>query len=402
MTFKQALDYVFCQCGNKKNNLSTVKKTALKMGILPLNYPAVHIAGTNGKGTTAVLLAEILKQSDIKTGLFISPHLKTPLERIQINGKNISSFQFAQAVQKVKNTQDAKLNFFEILTLAALFIFKKNKVQAAIFECGLGGLLDSTNVINPALSIITSVDIDHCSILGNTLNDIAFQKAGIIKHCVPLLAGNLKKEALNVIKAKVKAENTKILPLGSISCFKQDIDKTSSSFVWNRKSFTTNFLSKAQNYNIILAVKAALFMGADIKICQKICSCFKMPCRFEIIPLCNNRFMIKDGAHNLVALKDFLKSYKKSKFYNPDNTLVFAASKGHNFKELCNIVKHYFKNIVLVCPNVTRNVSVKELIPLFKNRKVSVLRDISSFSYKDYQNNIIVCGSFYLAGLSLE
>lgn len=402
MTFKQALDYVFCQCGNKKNNLSTVKKTALKMGLLPLEYPALHIAGTNGKGTTAALLAEILKQSGIKTGLFTSPHLKTPLERIQINGKNISAFQFAQAVREVKKAQNAKLNFFEILTLAALFIFKKNKVRAAVFECGLGGLLDSTNIINPALSIITSVDFDHCAILGSTLSDIAFQKAGIIKHCAPVLAGKLKKEALNVIKAKAKAEKTKILPLGSITCFKQDFDNISSSFVWNKKSFTTNFLSKAQNYNIILAVKAALFLGADIETCQKICSYFKMPCRFEIISLCNNRFMIKDGAHNPAALKDFLKNYKKSKFYKPDNTLVFAASKGHNFKQLANIAKGYFKNIVLVCLDSSRNIAPEELLPLFKDKKVSVLRDVSVFSYKDYQNNIIVCGSFYLAGLSLS
>ena len=401
MSFKQTLEYVFCQCGNKKNNLSTVKETALKMGLLPVGYPAVHITGTNGKGTAATLLAEMLRQNGIKTGLFISPHLKTPLERIQINGKNISAGQFVCAVKAVKEAQNGTLNFFEILTLAALYIFKKNKVRAAVFECGLGGLLDATNIINPALSIITSVDLDHCSILGTTLKQIAEQKAGIIKASAPVLAGKVKKEVLDVIKAKAIAEKTKILPLGAITCFKQDFNKISASFVWNKKVFKTNFISKLQNYNVVLALKAALFLGADIEICQKVCRSFKMPYRFEVAVLDKTRFMLKDGAHNPAALKDFLQNYKKSKFYNPDNTLVFAASKGHNFKELCNLVKPYFKNIVLTCPNTLRNIAQEEMLPLFKHKKVSILRDISAFSCKNYQNNIIVCGSFYLADLPL-
>ena len=270
---------------------------------------------------------------------------------------------------------------------------------AAVFECGLGGLLDATNIINPVLSVITCVDLDHCSILGTTLKKIAFQKAGIIKSCTPVLAGKAKKEVLSIIKTKAKTEKTKILPLGNISCFKQDFEKISANFVWNKKVFKTNLLSKAQNQNAVLAVKAALFLGADIKTCQKVCRNFKMTGRFEVISLGKSRFMVKDGAHNPAALKDFLNNYKKSKFYNPDNTLVFAASKGHNFKEMCLIVRRYFNNIVLACPDALRNIAAEEMLVFFKDKKVSVLRDISSFSYKNYQNNIIVCGSFYLADL---
>lgn len=402
MTYKQAVDYVFRTCGNKKNNLQTVKAIALKAGLLPLDYPAVHIAGTNGKGTTAALLAAILTQSGIKTGLFTSPHLKTPLERIKINGKNISKQAFTAAVDFVKKIQTAPLNFFEILTLAALYIFKKNGVKAGVFECGIGGLLDTTNIINPALSIITSVDLDHCSLLGNTLKQIAAQKAGIIKSGIPVLTGRLKKTAADIVKAKIKRQKTVLLKGTKPINLKQDFKNMSSSFVLDNRQFKTNFTGLAQNGNTALAIKAAQFLGADVKTCQKVCRSFKMPCRFEVLSLGKNRFMIKDGAHNPAALKEFLVNYRKSKFYKKDNTLLFATSKSHNFKELCRIASRYFENIVLTCPEPLRNTPVQEMQPLFKGKKVSVLRDISGFSYKNYKNNIIVCGSFYLAALPLS
>ena len=402
MTYKQAVDYVFRTCGNKKNNLQTVKAIALKAGLLPLEYPAVHIAGTNGKGTTAALLAAILTQSGIKTGLFTSPHLKTPLERIKINGKNISKQSFSAAVNFVKKIQTEPLNFFETLTLAALYIFKKNGVKAAVFECGIGGLLDTTNIINPALSIITSVDLDHCSLLGDTLQQIAAQKAGIIKSGVPVLTGRLKKVAADIVKIKVKQQKTVLLKGVKPSDLKQNFNNISSSFVLDNKKFKTNFIGLAQNQNAALAIKAAQFLGADAKTCQKVCRSFKIPCRFEVLSAGKNRFVIKDGAHNPAALKEFLANYRKSKFCKKGNTLLFATSKSHNVKELCRIAAKYFDDIVLACPDPLRNTPVQEMLPLFNGKKVSVLRGISEFSYKDYKHNIIVCGSFYLAALPLS
>lgn len=396
MTFEDCLNSLFSARG--KSSLQNVQNTALKMNLLPLKFKAVHITGTNGKGTAVGLLAEILSKSGFKTGLFTSPHLKSPLERIKIDGAEIAEASFIKAVSSVRENQTAELNFFEVLTLASIYYFTEKKVDFAVFECGIGGLLDSTNIITPELSVITSVSLDHCSMLGSGIAEIAVQKSGIIKPVVPVLCGLLPSEAYQIAEMTAERLKSALVKVEKIKNLTHDFYNLKSRFSFENYSFVTNLMGAAQNQNAALAVKAALILGIDIKTCQKACAGFTLPCRFEVVKLKNGKYFIKDGAHNPAAFKELIKTYKQSPFSGPADTLVLAASKGHDYKSLCELAESNFKNIILACPDKERNIAPEILLNCFnKNVKISVLRDISGFNPQSCVGNVLAAGSFYLA-----
>ena len=157
------------------------------------NFKSIHIAGTNGKGSVSHMLAAVLQESGYKTGLYTSPHLKDFRERIRVNGKKISKKYVCDFTEKYKNDfNKIKPSFFEMTVGLAFDYFRKQKVDVAVIETGLGGRLDSTNIITPILSIITNIGWDHANLLGNTLQKIAAEKAGIIKEDVPVVIGEKK------------------------------------------------------------------------------------------------------------------------------------------------------------------------------------------------------------------
>ncbi|NBU36362.1 MAG: bifunctional folylpolyglutamate synthase/dihydrofolate synthase, partial [Bacteroidetes bacterium] len=171
--------------------------TGLKMGIN--KFPTIHIAGTNGKGSTAHLIAAMLTAQGYKTGLYISPHYIDFRERIRINGELVSRHFVIAFTEKVKHLLDEiKPSFFEITWVMALAWFEKSKVDVAVIETGLGGRLDSTNIITPLLSVITNIGMDHTAFLGDTLPKIAAEKAGIIKAGVPVVIGEMQEETTPV------------------------------------------------------------------------------------------------------------------------------------------------------------------------------------------------------------
>lgn len=190
-----------------------------------LDYPTIHIAGTNGKGTVAHLLASVLQEVGYKVGLFTSPHFVSFTERIKVNGVSVEESRVVQFVESNKpENLPISPSFFEYTTAMAFQTFKEVKVDIAIIETGLGGRLDSTNVINPLLSIITSIGLDHEHLLGNTLTAIAKEKAGIIKPLKPVVVGALKEEALAAITAIAKQQK---------SLLKAYSGKSESTFDWN-------------------------------------------------------------------------------------------------------------------------------------------------------------------------
>ena len=174
------------------------------------NTRCIHIAGTNGKGSTAHMLASILQEAGYKTGLYTSPHIKDFGERIRINGKMISQEFVSEFVERIKPAiAEIQPSFFELTVAMALEYFKQNQVSVAVIETGLGGRLDSTNIITPVLSVITNVGLDHTDLLGKTLHAIAGEKAGIIKQGIPVVVGEVTDETLPVFaetSAKMQSE----------------------------------------------------------------------------------------------------------------------------------------------------------------------------------------------------
>ena len=198
MTYQETIDYLYAQLPMFSRIGAAAYKEDLHNTIALCNaidnpqtkFKSVHIAGTNGKGSTSHMLAAILQQAGYKTGLYTSPHLKDFRERIKINGEMIAQdfvIDFVQRTQQI--AQQIEPSFFELTMTMAFDYFAQQQVDIAIIETGLGGRLDSTNIITPFLSIITNIGYDHMNILGDTLEKIAAEKAGIIKSNIPVIIG---------------------------------------------------------------------------------------------------------------------------------------------------------------------------------------------------------------------
>jgi dihydrofolate synthase/folylpolyglutamate synthase len=200
--YKNTLNFLFgLQKFGMKFGLENIKHLLDFLENPETNYPTVHIAGTNGKGSTAAMIASILTASGYKTGLYTSPHLIDFTERIRIDGKPISSKEVVIYGKKLKSQiQKSKATFFEATTAIAFQYFSDKNVDVALIETGLGGRLDATNVIKPELSIITTIGMDHSEQLGNTIQSIASEKAGIIKSRTPCITSVKNASALKIIK----------------------------------------------------------------------------------------------------------------------------------------------------------------------------------------------------------
>ena len=216
--YSQTVEWMFQQLpmyqhmGNSafKKDLTNIVLFSRVLGNPQNNFKSIHVAGTNGKGSTSHMLASILQEANYKVGLYTSPHLKDFRERIKINGTEIPEVEVIDFISRNKGfLEENKLSFFEMTVGMALDYFSKQKVDIAIIEVGLGGRLDSTNIITPVLSVITNIGLDHTQMLGNTLEEIAFEKAGIIKPGIPVIIGETQPETIPVfaeVAAKMDAE----------------------------------------------------------------------------------------------------------------------------------------------------------------------------------------------------
>lgn len=219
MNYTETLDYLY----NKLPMFSRIGEAAIKKDLTntialceflenpQTKFKTIHIAGTNGKGSVAHILASVLQQAGYKTGLYTSPHLKDFRERIKINGKPCKEKFVIKFTEKINpRIEEIQPSFFEITVAMAFDYFAKKKVDIAIIETGLGGRLDSTNVITPILSVITNISYDHQNLLGNTLAEIASEKAGIIKPNIPVIIGRKKEETNEVFIKKAKDSTAEI------------------------------------------------------------------------------------------------------------------------------------------------------------------------------------------------
>lgn len=231
--YQEAVDWLFVQAPNYqidgekayKPGLENITRLCSFFGNPQEKIKCIHIGGTNGKGSTSNMLASVLQDAGYKIGLYNSPHLIDFTERIKINGENCDKEFVFRFIQKLKTLpEDILPSFFEFTTIMAFEYFYQKKVDFAIIEVGLGGRLDSTNIIKPLVSAITNVQLDHQNILGNTIEEIAFEKAGIIKPNVPVIFGGDDEVVKNMIKLKAEKENTEFIDATQIqSDLKSDL-----------------------------------------------------------------------------------------------------------------------------------------------------------------------------------
>jgi dihydrofolate synthase/folylpolyglutamate synthase len=311
MKYQEVLQWMFAQLpmfqrvGESafKKDLTNTLAFSKELGFPETKFKSIHVGGTNGKGSTSHMLASILQEAGYKVGLYTSPHLKSFTERIRINGKEISKRKVTAFINKNKDfLETQQLSFFEMTVGMAFDYFANEKVDIAIIEVGLGGRLDSTNIITPLVSVITNIGYDHMQFLGETLPEIAGEKAGIIKEQIPVIIGEYQEEVAQVFLSKAATMNTTIN-------FASD-DNT---------DYTSDLLGDYQKSNTKTAVTAIKklqgFYITDKNIkdgLQNVVQNTKLKGRWQILQ--QNPTVICDTAHNKEGLQIVLKQLTRQKY----------------------------------------------------------------------------------------
>ena len=312
------------------------------------NVPSIHIAGSNGKGSTANYLANIYRASGLKVGLFISPALNKVNEMISINGNDISDDDFSKAINdNEKLFKKYSLSPFEIQTFIALNYFQKQGVDLAIIECGMGGEIDATNIFKPIASIITSISLEHTAYLGRSLCEIAYQKAGIIKEDVPVITGILDEEAINTIVEVTKDKKCSLCS----SVEPANVVYSNFGYSFNYMTYKDLRINSAAFYSLkdaciaIETVNALLdrYPVTEEQIKEGLNNTF-MPVRMEIAS--TSPLIIIDGSHNPEGVQNMVKSIPVVTENRPVHVL-FACFTDKNIERMLSFLGEYASDITL-------------------------------------------------------
>lgn len=403
----------------KKTLLSDTKKFYELLGSPGKEIPKIHVAGTNGKGSTCFYTSKILKEHGIRTGLFTSPHLVSMKERFVLDGEEITDDEFVTVFEKVLDKckfvdEEEKAlmhpSFFEFLFFMFMEWMSMQKADAMVLETGLGGMLDATNIFDdPKVTAICSVGMDHMEQLGNTLEEIAFQKAGIIKENVPLVYLNNEDQVNDVIKEEADRKNAPVYMVSdeNISCVSSDEKHVAFSFdyVYDKIEFVHNLSVELptcalyQRYNSSMALVICRIFLKDRfdedKALKALCkSSFKG--RFEEI----KKGIYVDGAHNPDALSRMLETLKLK---DERRVLVFGACRDKDYESMLKMIcgSKLFEEIVLTkidSPRAVDPETMSECVKKYRNIRTAGSFKEAIAKALDCGCKIYIAGSLYLVG----
>jgi dihydrofolate synthase/folylpolyglutamate synthase len=368
-----------------------------------------HIAGSNGKGSTASFITSILIQAGYKVGLYTSPHFVKFNERVIINGKYIPDEYISEFISKHEKYIDQhNLTFFEITTALAFEYFLSQKVDFAVIETGLGGRLDATNVIsNPLASIITSISLEHTNILGDKISLIAAEKAGIIKNNSKVFVGKLPREADEVIEKICIERNSKLIRLEDYLIEKHDKVELYSEEI-DLEDWTIPLQGKYQRYNAALAtltVAKLLFIDDPKVIYDGLKNVVKntlIQGRYEIVS--ENPKIILDSAHNPAGIDSFISEFKNEKKNYKETILLFTALKDKDIPSMVKIIDHHFTKVFVTDLSNERREEPERIIELFAEIGIVAEKVIDKkeflINYLNTKSNncLVISGSMYLLG----
>ena len=399
-----------------KLGLDNISKLSEYFNNPHLTYPTIHIAGTNGKGSTAIILHNILMQHGLKVGLFTSPHLVHFNERIRVDKKLIDNKFIADFWENIKElVLKLKATFFDTTTCLAFEYFNQNNVDIAIFETGLGGRLDSTNIIEPEIAVITPIDFDHHKQLGSTLTQIASEKAGIIKNNTPVFLAKQKNEvntyfdnqfnSKDIIHFENQIEKLKIDSLLDKTLFEFHDKSRNKHF----KDLKLNLLGVHQAENACLAYLAASQYLENVKIkfneefFKKTLSSVDWHGRIQKIS--ENPKIYIDVSHNTAGIEQTL-NFIKSNFKKSNLKLLVGLLEDKDYIEIVNQTKDVFSDIWITEPKNHRKLPGETLQQEFKKHGISTvfIKDIeesfeSLIGELNSEDALFIMGSHYLAGL---
>lgn len=421
MDYKEAMEYIVNSKKFGSNlGLERTYKILELLGNPQEKLKCIHIAGTNGKGSVTAMISKVLIECGYKVGMYTSPYLEEFEERIQINGRNIPKDSLCRAITEVSVAVEktAASGFgnpteFEIITCAAFLYFYYEKVDFVALEVGLGGRLDSTNVIIPIVSVIASISYDHMQILGDTLEKIAAEKAGIIKSRVPVITVPQESSAMKVIEetaAHLSAPLTKI-PETSVS-FEYSAPNSGSQHisVKTQKDFyeiELSLIGKYQLMNCALAIftlEALKDQGVLIEKQNMISALNKVRWAGRLEILNKKPLVVMDGAHNIDGIKKLKESIDIYFNYKKMN-LVIGILADKEVESMISEIAVKADRIIAVTPHSNRAQSAKELSDVIRkhNDHTEYAEDykeayLKGISYCSDDDMLLICGSLYMIG----
>ncbi len=422
MNYQESVDFVenAIRYGGSKCELKNITELLKRLGNPHHDFPAVHVAGTNGKGSTCAMIERAIRKSGLKVGLFTSPYLQQFTERIRINGEEISKDIFAKTATRVRNLVEEMVEeghyhptFFEMVTAIAFIIYKEEKVDIAVIETGLGGLLDATNVLDPVVTVITSIGMDHENVLGGTIEAIAQRKAGIIKPGCPVViypqpydaayaellgrAHEVKAPVYSVRDARIIVQSSGLDGHQFKVQFQEMEAYLSISLMGAHQvlNATTAFITLC-----VLAQQGFKVRYTDMVMGLKEA---KWPGRLEVIS--KDPLILLDGAHNPQAALQLRRSLDE---FLPGNkvVLLIGSFKTKDSKGIRDVLYPIAQQVIVTRPNSDRATEPMEIATLYNDKGVQaeVYEDVSEALDAAYAlakvsgAPLMVTGSLYLVG----
>ncbi len=385
-------------------------------------YRIIHVAGSKGKGSTATMIASILGETESPVGLYTSPHLLSYTERIAIGGKPVDDAILLESARELVENFDPKSpgdfpggetpTYFELLTMLGFLCFRRAACPSAVIEVGLGGRLDSTNVVTPVASVITPIELEHTELLGDTIRKIAGEKAGIIKRGVPSFTSAAKPDALEVIRAKARLEASELTVLdesallGDVTIKKEGtravVEWKDSNFFKKPLVLFTPMIGVVQARNAVLAALVTRSLGHSEEAILQGVSKAKLRARFEIIP--GKPVVILDGAHTEDSIKAC--SAEFGHLFPRGGRLLFACAKGKPPRPMAAALRTRFAEVIVTRPGTFKESDPDEIASAFIDEgfKVTRIDDTveaigTALSIAEARDEpLLVTGSFYLCG----
>ncbi len=414
MTYDEALKYIhsvsnfFCKPG-----LERVSELCERIGNPQKELKFIHVTGTNGKGSVCSMLSSILMAGGYKVGLYTSPYVREFNERMRINGENIPNEYLARLTEEIKQSADKMADSpteFELITAIAFEYFRRERCDVVVLEVGMGGRLDATNIIeSPLLSIITGISVDHTAFLGDTIEQIAGEKAGIIKPNCPVLFGGESKVAEDIITAEAIGKQSILYKTdySSLSICNMTLEGTTFNYK-DRSNMKISLLGDYQPRNAAIVLDAIdiLRMGGlaiNEESVTKGLANAKWPARFEIIK--NNPMVIFDGAHNLQGIEAAVKSIKQ--YFNHQKVIVVSGVlKDKDYQKISDSISEIASRVYTITPSNPRALSAEEYAKIFDSKgvkatpceSINAAIDLAIKEANETKATICCLGSLYTYG----
>ena len=411
--YKATLDEMFSlQRFGIKLGLATIRNILKNLGNPQNKYACIHIAGTNGKGSIASGLSAILQAAGFRVGLYTSPHLIDFNERIIVNNRKITNKRVVEVYHKVKKAHQGKRQptFFEFTTAMALYEFANQRVEWAIIETGMGGRLDATNMVKPAVSIISNISLEHREYLGNTLAEIAGEKGGIIKYRTPVVTGARQPDAISVLESLAEAKKAPLYRFGKDFRVRRNRDQTFTylglGHTW--KNLATNLVGPHQvdNAGLVLAACEALARKKKINITEdhvrQGLNNIIWPGRLEFVG--QSPRILLDGAHNLAAARN-LARFLRDSLPKTNITLVAGILDDKPYKAMLLPLMKLCKRVIVTRPVIDRALEPDVLYHVAKQvvknvRQFPSVEKAVTHAVKTAKPKEVICiaGSLYVVG----